>query len=288
MRFALGTANFGQSYGVANNTGQVNRTIAHSIMRRSQEFGWDMLDTAIAYGESEIVIGEFGVNNWKVISKLPPVPEECPDVSGWVRETTLNSFRRLGIKKLYGLLLHKPGQLNCYNGGDLYKSLLDLKAQGLVEKIGVSIYNPEELDNLWRKYRFDLVQAPLNLIDRRLLESGWAERLKRSETEIHVRSVFLQGLLLLPPERRPPKFARWSSIWKEWDAWLNKTGLTPIQACLRFASFTTEIDRVVVGTDSISQIEEIVGAVDGYLPSFPNFGGLADERLINPTYWNQL
>jgi aryl-alcohol dehydrogenase-like predicted oxidoreductase len=288
MKLALGTAQFGQNYGVANTKGYIGQKTAVSIVRRSQEMGWNTLDTAIAYGESESILGSIGVEQWKVISKLPTVPELCLDINKWLTKLTLESLKRLKIKKLYGLLLHRSNQLNDSIGSDLYEALLAQKQNGLVEKIGVSIYAPEDLEAFWEKYRFDLVQAPLNILDRRMASSGWAERIKRSGSEFHVRSVFLQGLMLMPACRRPLGFARWANIWDEWDSWLMKTRLTPMEACLSYVNSIAAVDRIVVGVDSVEQLEEISASVDSRLDSLPNFSCLRDERLINPASWNKL
>ena len=288
MRLALGTAQFGQNYGVANTIGYIDEKKAASIVRRSQELGLDTLDTAIAYGESESILGNIGVDQWKIISKFPAIHESCLDMNNWLLNSTLESLKRLRIKKIYGLILHRSNQLNESNGPDIYEALVALKHKGLVEKIGVSIYSPGNLEALWGRYKFDLVQAPLNILDRRMVSSGWAERIKRSDCELHVRSVFLQGLLLIPACRRPLQFALWSDIWDEWDRWLIKTGLTPLEACLRYVNSITTVDRLVVGVDSVEQLEEIVGSADGQLDELPMFNPLQDERLINPASWNKL
>jgi aryl-alcohol dehydrogenase-like predicted oxidoreductase len=288
MKLALGTAQFGQIYGVANTAGQIDRETAASIIRRSQELGWDTLDTAIAYGESESILGSVGVEKWKVISKLPVIPDSCRGVKEWLIKLTQESLERLRIQKLSGLLLHRPSQLSDSIGPDLYGGLLALKDGGLVERIGVSIYAPSDLEKFWEKYRFDVVQAPLNILDRRMVESGWAHRIKSSGAELHVRSVFLQGLMLMPSGKRPLRFEQWSDIWDEWDRWLRVTRMTPIQACLRYVNSIASVDRLVVGVDSVSHLEEIAGAVNGDLNSLPTFNRLKDERLINPAMWNQL
>lgn len=288
MNFALGTAQFGQKYGVANTIGYIDEKKAASIVRRSEGLGLDTLDTAVAYGESESILGSIGVDRWKIVSKLPPIHESCLDIKQRLLNLTLESLSRLRIKKLYGLVLHKSNQLNESIGSDLYEALLALKYNGLVEKIGVSIYSPVELESIWEKYRFDLVQAPLNIIDRRMVSSGWADRLKRSGCEFHARSVFLQGLMLIPAGRRPLPFARWSDIWDEWDRWLIETGLTPIEGCLRYVKLINTVDCLVVGVDSVAQIEGIVSSADGPLYNLPRFNPLRDERLINPASWNEL
>ena len=288
MKLALGTVQFGLNYGVANSTGRVSAETASAVLSKARESGMDVLDTAIAYGDSELVLGRCGVQSWKVVSKLPAVPEACSDVTLWVVEQVRGSLLRMGLQRLYGLLLHRPGQLLESQGKELHAALQSLKDWGLVDKVGVSVYGPAELGDLWQCYRFDLVQAPLNILDRSLVESGWVERLKSEGVEIHTRSAFLQGLLLMPADKRPARFDRWSDIWREWDGWLCETGLSPVQACLRYANALQAIDRVVVGVDSVAQLDEILAAAEGTLCSLPAFQPLGDERLINPATWNQL
>ena len=288
MKLALGTVQFGLDYGVANTVGRVSAETAGALLRRAQIYGMDTLDTAIAYGDSESVLGGLGVRGWKVVSKLPAVPEGCPDVARWVRTQTQNSLQRLGLQRMHGLLLHRPVQLLDGMGPDLYAALQSLKAEGLVAKVGVSVYGVAELAVLWPEYRFDLIQAPLNILDRSLVDSGWAARLKDAEVEVHTRSAFLQGLLLMPADKRPERFNRWSDLWQEWDRWLLATGLSPVQACLGYANGLDVIDRVLVGVDAVAQLDEIVAAADSVLNSLPAFKPLQDERLINPASWNQL
>jgi len=288
VKLALGTVQFGLDYGVANTSGKVSRDAVRAIVQRAQQAGMDTLDTANAYGESESVLGHVGVQNWMVVTKLPAVPNGCPDVTQWVKSETMAAMQRLGVTGLYGLLLHRPGQLLEAIGEELFASLQSLKALGLVQKIGVSIYGPAELDALCGRYAFDLVQAPLNLLDRSLVTSGWAHRLQNEGVEVHARSAYLQGLLLIPKDKRHNKFERWHDIWTEWDQWLQATRLTPLQACLRYTHSLDCIDRVVVGVDSVAQLEEAIAAAQGVLLSLPKFKTLQDERLINPATWNQL
>jgi aryl-alcohol dehydrogenase-like predicted oxidoreductase len=288
MKLALGTVQFGLDYGVANTSGRIALEEAKSILQLASESGMDTLDTAIAYGDSEAVLGQLGVQPWNVVSKLPGVPEDCGDVALWVRQQVQGSLSRLGVSRLYGLLLHRPGQLLEKTGPALYEALQSLKVDGVVCKTGISVYGLAELDALFDKYHFDLIQAPFNILDRGLVESGWAARLKSAGVEVHTRSAFLQGLLLMSSEQRPSKFDRWQCIWKEWTRWLQDAGLTPLQACLLYAVSQPNIDRVVVGVDTSAQLKEIIRAADGKLASLPSFAPLLDERLVNPAVWNQL
>jgi aryl-alcohol dehydrogenase-like predicted oxidoreductase len=288
VKLALGTVQFGLNYGVANKVGQVDTIMASSILQLASRSGIDTLDTAIDYGNSENLLGKIGVRSWKVVTKLPAMPQDCSSVSEWVNSQVFGSLKRLGLNSLYGLLLHRPSQLLERGGADLYSALKRLKADGLVSKVGISVYGPEELDQLFDRYSFDLVQAPLNILDRRLLESGWTQKLEQAGIELHTRSAFLQGLLLMPANERPNIFRQWSGVWMEWDRWLYSTGLNPLQACLYFLNSISSVNRIIVGVDSSGHMLEIIQASNGKINSLPKFPDLEDQRIINPSSWHSL
>lgn len=288
-RLALGTVQFGMAYGVGNTAGQVSQASVLEILEQANVKGVDTLDTAIAYGNSEQVLGAAGVTKWRVITKLPPLPGDVRDVAAWAEGQVNASLNRLGISRLYGLLLHRSELLLGSHREVLLQVFEALKAQGKVQKTGISIYEPRQLDQLSDLRGVDLVQSPLSLFDQRLISSGWLDRLQRAGVEVHTRSAFLQGLLLMPASQRPSQFDRWSDVWQVWDRWLTKTGLSPLQACLSFALSVPGVSRVVVGIDSTSQLAEILenSAPDG-LSLLPIWPKPLDEELINPSLWNNL
>jgi aryl-alcohol dehydrogenase-like predicted oxidoreductase/RimJ/RimL family protein N-acetyltransferase len=287
-RLALGTAQFGLPYGIANKTGKVSRGDAAAILHRAWSAGLDTIDTAIAYGDSEQCLGEIGIGEWRVISKLPAIPQGTSDIGSWVTESVHGSLRRLRTDKLHAMLLHRPHDLVERQGTQLYDALQELKRTGVMRKIGVSIYDPAELDELADVGPFDLVQATLNVLDRRLLESDWMRRLAQQGVELHVRSVFLQGLLLMKPADRPKKFLRWREIWDAYDRWLASTQTTPVSASLRYALSFPQISRVVVGVESVSQLTDILRSADGSAPLVPEGLHTDDVDLLNPSHWKDL
>ena len=287
-RLALGTAQFGLNYGIANQTGQVSVSDVVTILDGARVAGLDTLDTAIAYGDSEHRLGQIGVKQWQIVSKLPQLPDRLPDVGAWVRASVMGSIERLNVSCLGGLLLHHPADLLGTQGEALYAVMAELKSLGLVRKIGVSIYQPDELNALLERMTFDVVQAPFNILDRRLIDSGWLGRLRDLGVELHVRSVFMQGLLLMPATLRPAKFQRWQPLWNEWDRWLNTHQLTPLEACLRYALSFNEIRRVIVGVDTPRQLKEIIAAAAGELPAVPFGLQSTDVELLNPSNWPHL
>lgn len=286
-RLVLGTAQFGLGYGIANRTGQIERNDATRILQLAQAQGMRAIDTASAYGDSEQRLGELGLRGWHVISKIPAVPSDACDVGRWVRESTMVSLARLKIGSLHGLLLHRPEQLMGPMGPSLYAALLELKSEGLVQKIGISIYDPGELDQLCHRHRFDIVQAPFNVVDRRLFDSRWLYRLRELGTELHVRSIFLQGLLLMALDTRPAQFSRWADLWSNWEQWLDRNGVTAMQACLGYVLSFPQVDKVVLGVDSVNHLQQILQAIGLPAPTVPVDFQRNDLSLINPSAWSQ-
>ena len=285
-RLALGTVQFGLPYGIANKTGQVSRDQAKAMLQLASTGGIDTIDTAMGYGDSEACLGAIGVQEFKLVTKLPAMPASCADVSTWVSQTVTASLLRMDVNSVYGLLLHKSEQLLGPSGSELYNALNALKGSGRVQKIGVSIYNPNELVALTPQYRFDLVQAPFNLFDRRLLSTGWMHRLKDDGVEVHTRSAFLQGLLLMAEADVPVKFAPWRGLIRRWHKWLEVQDVSAVEACLAFPMGFPEIDRVVVGADSLSHLDQSVRVANSEpISGLPDLQ-CDDENLINPVNWN--
>lgn len=287
MKLALGTVQFGLDYGVANQRGRIPQNEAAQIIALARAKGIRVLDTAIAYGDSEEVLGNIGVQNADVITKLPAFPDECTDIRAWVRQQVEGSLRRLKVDKVHGLLLHRPAQLAQARGHELYEAMNSLKAMGKVDKIGISIYRPDELKPILPAMKIDIVQAPFNILDRRLISSGWMDQLVAQGVELHVRSVFMQGLLLLSNAQRPRYFRRWDALWTQWEQWLTEQRLSPLQACLRYAAGFAAISKIVVGVDSAAHFEAIAEAASGPMPPVPDALQSSDEDLLEPTRWKR-
>ena len=288
MRLALGTVQFGLSYGIANQHGQVSRAEVGRILTLARESGIDTLDTAIAYGDSEACLGSVGTHGFKVVTKLPALPDGVSNVGNWVTDQIQNSLQRLKVGSVYGLLLHRSEQLIGESGRTMVTALERLKSDGIVQKIGVSFYAPSELDAVMQACSIDLVQAPFNLIDRRLLTSGWLQQLHDQGVEVHARSVFLQGLLLMKREAIPEKFSPWAHLFDSWHAWLQENSVTAVEACLAFLASHSFIDQTVVGVESHTQLQELLRTSPEQTPlQLPDLH-CEDERLINPSNWNSL
>lgn len=285
MKLAIGSAQFGLNYGISNQVGKVSNDALENILEYCRCNSIDLIDTAMAYGDAEARLGNFGVSSFSLITKIPRVPAGVADAKEWVRAIFFSSLEKLKVKKVYGVLIHFPSQLLEPIGVSIYEALYKLKDAGFISKIGISTYDPDECRQLMKIFPISIVQAPLNLVDRRFHESGCIDEMANAGIEVHVRSVYLQGLLLMPKEMIPSQFSEWKSFFTNWDRWVKSSGFTPSQACLSFIDQIPGIDRVVIGVESVEQISEVNVAYPRItVGEFPKINN-PSERLINPSTW---
>lgn len=286
-KIAIGTVQFGLDYGISNFTGKVDNLEVKKILEKGVDLNFDTLDTAAVYGDSEEILGSIGVEDFKIVSKLPLVPKDC-GLSLWPSVCLNLSLKKLKLTKIYGLLVHNYSDLLGYSGFQFYKSLCKLKDEGLVDKIGVSIYSPSELDLLYdNNINLDIVQSPFNIFDQRLKTSGWLDNLKSHGVEVHARSVFLQGLLLQGLEEIHPYFYKWYDQLDNFDKWLKDIGISRIDTCINFALAHEQIDKIIVGVLSEKQLIDIYNSTQkNYKINVPEDFKFDDEMLINPSKWS--
>ena len=289
-KIALGTAQFGLPYGISKTHGQVDRTEMDKIWQIARGANITMLDTAIAYGNSEENIGATESVGFDIVTKLPPLSGTETSATQWVQHQIENSLAKLKRNSVYGLLLHNPADLLADNGDELLTALLNLKRDGLIKKFGVSIYAPTELDSLYSRipnFVPDIVQTPLNVMDQSIASSGWLTRLSEMNVEVHIRSVFLQGLLLQQPPERSVGFSKWSSVFTQFDSWSNAQQMSPLAACIGHVLSYPEVSRVIIGVTSANELSQIIAASSGDHVRAPQSLQVTDVDLIQPMNWNK-
>jgi aryl-alcohol dehydrogenase-like predicted oxidoreductase len=290
-RLALGTVQFGLPYGVANTQGQVSYEQAEAMIGAMRRAGIDTIDTAIAYGEAETVLGRIGISGFRVVSKVPALCEPGRAVDDWVVAHVEASLERLRVPRLDGLMLHAPDDLLGPHGAALARGLQRAQDAGLAERIGLSLYSPEQLATLVDRLPLEILQIPFNVFDRRFVETGWLDRLVAEDVEVHARSVFLQGLLLMSPDLIPSKFAPFRSFIDGWHAWLASdaaAGKSALQICLSHVASYAGISRLVVGAESLAQLRDIIDAISTAPLRAPESLASSAASLINPAQWKTL
>ena len=288
-KISIGTAQFGLNYGISGGT-QISNIDAKNIIELGIKNNIVTIDTAFNYGNCHSILGDIGIKNKnEIITKLPEIPLDANiNIENWIFDKITSALKDLKIEVLHGVLLHRPAQLLLVEGDKIYNALCKLKSSGVVKKIGISIYEPSELDDLIPRFNFDIVQSPFSIFDQRLIESGWLNTLNKLNIEIHVRSIFLQGLLLFN-ENRPKKFDRWADLWQEWDNYLINSNKSALENCVQFVYSQEKINKIIIGIDSYLQFSEIIkiDLSNDYIKP-KNFNIKEMNLLVNPSKWEQL
>lgn len=290
MKLGLGTVQFGLEYGVSNRIGRTSESEAAQIVATAEKHGVRVIDTASQYGSSEEVLGRIlPVSHvFKIVTKTVRI--DAPKITSSdvdrLEMGVLSSIERLGCSSVYGVLVHNFDDLLVNGGVRLIEKLRDLKHRNLLQKIGASVYDSEQIDLLLKHFDIDLIQLPVNIFDQRLITNGTLSKLKHRGIEIHARSAFLQGLLLMPLAEIPPFFSSVRQHLVNYHSTLKKLGFSLQEAALGFLETCEDIDAIVCGVNNNQQFLELCAAARP-LPTSIDFSSFAltDETILNPTFW---
>ena len=275
-KLALGSVQFGLDYGINNADGVVQIEEVKRILDVAFSNNIRTIDTARLYGNSEAVLGQFNLNNWQIVSKFASSINE-----NTIEDEFLASSKNLQLKKLYGFIAHSAEIL--IENPNYWTQLRSLKDQGLISRIGFSIYKTEHLDKLLDLgYIPDLVQVQYNFLDRRF--EPYFKTLKTLNCEIHTRSAFLQGLFF--KEEIPDYFLPIKSILEE-IKFLYPNNSDRAAFLLAFCIRNPLIDKVVIGVQTAKELQDNIDAIQTINPqvnsqiALPNF----DSEIVLPYNW---
>ena len=277
-KIALGTVQFGLNYGITNSIGITPGVEVKQILNYYYSEGGRILDTSMAYGISEEIIGEYHNNRFKIITKL-----------SWEHVVNLKfhldlSLSKLKTSKVYALMLNTANILN--ENPNIWPEMQELKNLGKCSKIGFSLYSTAQLEYLLdRNIIPDIVQIPMSVADRRFFP--FLRRLKELGTEIHVRSVFLQGILLETPSKL-------DAIFNELVPMLTNLrenisyDLLPGYLIKVIASIK-EIDYVVLGVNDVRQLKMNFSSMQkikkANIDEFDEYK--ISEMIVSPHLWKK-
>lgn len=274
-KLVLGTVQFGLQYGV-NSAGRPSQEAVRGILLEAVKGSITTLDTSSAYGNSEEILGECITSNenFKIISKYPK--GETP-----VGEMFNSSLKRLKVEKLYGYLLH---HFEVYkNNPQVWDEFIALKESGKVQKIGFSLYTPEELEFILKNGSpFDLIQVPFNIFDKKFLP--YMKELHEKGVEIHVRSTFLQGLFFKDRNALPEKLQPMKKYLLQLDEFSKKSGLSISEIALNYNLQNPYIDGSLIGVDNVEQLQMNLNSVKDTPIDIEI--EVKEQELLNPVNWN--
>lgn len=273
-KIGLGTAQFGTDYGISNKRGQTSKKEVKSVLKKAYELRLNLIDTAIAYGNAEDVLGNFEMNKFNVVSKFMPT-----DKFGSIDTQLEKSLRRLRLKSLYGFLAHRPNDIiNCPEKWD---ELLVLKEENKVKKIGFSLNSIEEIESILNKgFVPDLIQVPYNYLDKRF--EDYMIFLKKRDCEIHTRSTFLQGLFFLNPMNLEGFFKEVQPIISN----LQRNNENLAGSLLAHSLNKQFIDKVIVGVENTEQLIQNIREIEN-AETLPELNQIFSENILNPSLWQK-
>jgi len=269
-KLGLGTVQFGLPYGISNKAGQTTSEEVGKILETAKAYKIEILDSASAYGNSENVLSQNDLSSFKIISKYMPPKNDL------IVNQVDNSLKILGLKSLYAYLAHRPSEI-LKNPGQ-WEELQNFKEIGKIQKVGFSLNEPEELEQLLDKDFFpDLVQVPYNYFDRRF--ETVIKKLKNKGCEIHTRSAFLQGLFFMDPQKLDVFFNEVKPLITSLQAEKPLNG-----ALLKFVLEKSYIDKVIIGVENKRQLVQNLESLEK-ASSLPELENKISKNLLIPSRW---
>ena len=298
MKLALGTVQFGLNYGISNQQGQVSKSQVKDILTQATALGIDTLDCAGAYGNSEQILGELQASeHFSLVSKIPALSKDQDSIIPFFEQSLAN----LQCNSIDTLLFHQVDNLLTHNKSNhFFSQLLSLKAQHLINNVGVSLYNPEQLIAITKAYNIDKVQVPINIFDQRFITTDILQLCTNKKIKIHARSLFLQGLLFIEQAHLPSYFAPYKEKLRAFSDLAQHLSCSKLVLALALLAqelphiIKTDspiIEKIVVGVCNVQQLTEIVNAYQQAKEltiTRNELSSLADSRLgfINPSLWS--
>jgi len=293
-RLALGTVQFGLAYGLAAGHKQVFSAEFEQILADALQSGIRLLDTAASYGESESVIGASeAARSFQVISKTLPIRQ--PVLTGahldQIKSAFAQSLTRLGRTRLEGLLVHDAQDLLAQGGDALWTWMEGLKRDGVVGRIGISVYDSQTARLLAGRYAVDIVQIAFNLFDQRIMQDGFLDFCRSHSIAVHARSIFLQGVALMQADDLPANLSGLRPNLQRLEALTQTTQRSAPDLALAYVAQCPEIEQIVAGVHHPSQLAQLVDAwlrLDSLKAEAIAWDDLhcADHRLVDPRLWN--
>lgn len=277
MNLVLGTAQFGRNYGVANDAGKVSLKEIDKMLNFAYNNGIKVLDTSSDYGNSETILGNYP--QFDVVSKI--YFEGSPDKEALdfkIKESKV----KLNRSSLKGYMVQNPKYV-LKERPEIFDYILeDISFQ----TAGASIYSPEEFFNIVDKFKISCVQFPSNVLDQRFLNKKFINYIKNNKVEIYVRSIFLQGLLLM--NHIPNELSISKKYIENLTTFASQNNVSKRKVCIEFVKKSYPNANIVFGANNLEQLKEIVEDYNSDYSGSVEFSALAcnDKNIINPGNWN--
>jgi aryl-alcohol dehydrogenase-like predicted oxidoreductase len=239
------------NYGMANATGQPSEQQSFEILDTAAAAGINSLDTAVAYGTSEQVIGHYlrqSENRFTVTSKFKVAGDDpLKELEAQQQQTQ----EHLGNVDLY--FFHDAHQMRTY--GEQFREPLErMRAEGRTKLLGASIYEVPEIEEFLEHDWLQAIQVPMNILDGRIVRSGLLEELRKRGAIVFVRSVFLQGLLCM--EHVPEKYEFLAPYVEELRDIARSEEMTLRELSVAYIRDLPGVTSLVLGCETAAQVRD--------------------------------
>ena len=285
-KLILGTAQFGLKYGINNTIGKLKKDEVLSLLKVAYNSGIRLLDTAEAYGNAHLLIGNYHKKQedfkFKIITKFPHQIKH-----NLIKGKVLEYLDIMHVKTLDVMMFHSFDSFQSnYNSLD---TLNELKSEGLIKNIGVSVYTNDQLKSLLNEDLITVVQLPFNLLDNFNVRGDLINQLKIKGKVIHTRSAFLQGLFFKKSSDNISIVQALKPHLKALNKIVKKQGCSMEELALSYCIKEKNIDNVIIGVDSISQLNANIKAAayevnEEALKCINNIN-VEKLDLLNPSLW---
>lgn len=295
-RITLGTVQLSMKYGISNKTKSSSK-ITNEVLMTAKELGISSFDTSPQYGNIEMILGKFfkekSITDPNVISKIPPIEflekPNFDNVYNEVKKHVMKSLKDLNLKKIPIYLIHNPKDMDSYDGM-IVKALEKIKNNGLVEKIGCSVYTMKDVEKFLSIDKFQVIEIPINLFNTKIITEKMLSKLNQKNIIILARSVFLQGLFFLDPYNLPPNVKKAKKYLIELNEISKDYSISIPKLAFSFVNNQKYISSMIIGVENSQQLYENSELYNFKLPKkldrliIEKFSNVPDS-INNPLNW---
>ena len=283
-KIVIGTANFYNIYGIRKKI--VKKNDIKNIINYAKKINIRYIDTASNYGLSEKVLGETLNNEFDVISKISKINLKPSSFKTHIEKNLKKTLLKLKIKSVYGYLIHEAHDILSKNGKKIIQTLIQLKKNGKINKIGVSVYSTTDLNKVLKVFQPDIIQIPVNILNQQFLKKNYLSNIKKMGVEIHARSLFLQGLLLSDNYKFLHMKNKLRKKIERINSFCKKKSISKLMLLVKFVDQIPEIDKIVLGVDNTNQLKKIINANKSQKLNM-DFSRFAEKekKILDPRLW---
>ena len=286
-KLCFGTANFVKNYGINKSEGY-NQKKVKIILNLLKQNKIKYIDTAINYKNVERKIGKFNLNFFEIYTKIPEIPKKIKNIDLWIHNQITLSLKKTNKFFFEGVFLHNPEDLLKNKKKQIFDTLETLKKQKKIKKIGVSVYDLKTLKRIIKEFKIDIIQIPYNLFDRGQKKKELLNILKKNKIEIHARSIFLQGVLLMDSNKLPQRLKKWKNKFIQLENWCMKNKVSKIQACLNAVLEDKIFNKVLISVENEKQLFQLLNAINKRnKKNYPKNLQTNEKKLIDPRLWKK-